>query len=174
VDFTISKFEAVKELHVIMLVITLVAGLLFVFKLFHPYVGSLRIQSKIIAGIMSLLPPEFDIENVVKTQVLGVRHDNDSNLHTSTINTMNGTAMPPGSMLASDAQQARMFGLGRAASSPLPNLLPLASPSAPARQNGGRRSNQVAPAPTDSYRRHQQIGKRHEEEEDESEQEWEE
>eukprot|EP00775_Hariotina_reticulata_P003515 gene3515-3785_t len=141
VDYTISKFEAVKQLQIIILVITLIAGLLFVFKLFHPYVRSLRIQSKSIAGIMSLLPPEFDIENVVKTQVLGVRHDNGS-LHAPTTSAMNGTAMPPGTMLASDSLQAKIFGLGRAASSPLPNLLPLASPSAPARQNGGWRSNQ--------------------------------
>jgi hypothetical protein len=75
VDFTISKFAAVKELHVIILVITLVASLLFLFKLLKPYVHTLHTQCKIIAGIMSLLPPEFDIESVVKTQVLGMRHE---------------------------------------------------------------------------------------------------
>eukprot|EP00775_Hariotina_reticulata_P001355 gene1355-1696_t len=170
VDYTISKFVAVKQLHIIMLVITLVAGLLFVFKLFQPHVRSLRTQSKSIAGIMSLLPPEFEIESVIKTQVLGVRHDNGS-LHAPTTSALNGTAMPPGSMLASDTLQAKIFGLGRAGSSPLPNLLPLASPSAPARQNGGWRSNQVAPAPADSYRR-QQPGKRLDDEVEEFVQEW--
>jgi hypothetical protein len=180
VDFTISKFEAVKELHVIMLVITLVAGLLFVFKLFQPYVRSLRTQSKIIAGIMSLLPAEFDIESIVKTQVLGVRDETGRlSQHAQTGNLMNGTVLPPGTIVpTSGAPQGRIFGLGRAASSPLPALLPLASPTAAPRQQqgGGWRSNQVAPGPqADSYNRQQFTKKQQQseqQEDDQSEQEW--
>jgi hypothetical protein len=75
VDYTISRFEEVKQLHIILLVCTLVAVLLFVTKVFRPYVARLHAESKAMAGMMSQLPAEVDIESHVKLHVLGIRRD---------------------------------------------------------------------------------------------------
>lgn len=69
--FMISKFEEVKNMHIILLVCTLVAGALFVWKVFRPYVVHLHLQSKAAAGMLSQLPAEVDIEGPVRTFVLG-------------------------------------------------------------------------------------------------------
>jgi hypothetical protein len=75
VDYTISRFEAVKQLHIIVLAITLLLGFIYVFKVFRPHVQKLQSESKMIAGMMSSLPAEVDVETIVKTQVLGIRRD---------------------------------------------------------------------------------------------------
>jgi hypothetical protein len=75
VDYTISRFEEVKQLHIILLVCTLVAVLFFVTKVFRPYVARLHAESKAMAGMMSQLPAEVDIESHVKLHVLGIRRD---------------------------------------------------------------------------------------------------
>jgi hypothetical protein len=75
VEYTISRFEEVKQLHIILLVCTLVAVLLFVTKVFRPYVARLHAEAKAMAGMMSQLPAEIDIESHVKLHVLGIRRD---------------------------------------------------------------------------------------------------
>lgn len=80
VDFTISRFEEVKQLHIILLVCTLVAVLLFVTKVFRPHVARLHAESKAMAGMMSQLPAEVDIEGHVKQHVLGLRRDGGASL----------------------------------------------------------------------------------------------
>jgi hypothetical protein len=75
VDYTISRFEEVKQLHIILLVCMLVGVLLFVTKVFRPHVARLHAESKAMAGMMSQLPAEVDIESHVKLHVLGIRRD---------------------------------------------------------------------------------------------------
>ena len=75
VSYTISRFEEVKMLHIILLVCTLVLVIFFVTKLFRPYVVKLHSESKSMAGMMSQLPAEVDIEGHVKLHVLGIKRD---------------------------------------------------------------------------------------------------
>jgi hypothetical protein len=49
-QYTIDQFEAVKQLHIILLVVTLVGLVAFVFMVFRPYVAKLRSESKVFAG----------------------------------------------------------------------------------------------------------------------------
>lgn len=79
VDYTIARFEEVKQLHIILLVVSLVCIIGFVVKVFRPYVRKLHTESKALAGMMSLLPAEVDIESHVKTVVLGLSKDRVGN-----------------------------------------------------------------------------------------------
>jgi hypothetical protein len=49
-EYTISQFARVKDIHIILLVVTLVGLVAFVFMVFRPYVAKLRSQSKVFAG----------------------------------------------------------------------------------------------------------------------------
>lgn len=73
--YTISKFEEVKQLHIILLVCTLVLCACFMWKIFRPYVLKLHAESKVLAGIMSQLPADIDIEDHIKQHVLGIRKE---------------------------------------------------------------------------------------------------
>jgi hypothetical protein len=62
----------VKQLHIILLVITLVALVLFVVVLYRPYIRSLRRDTKACCNMLSQLPAEVDVEGHVKSIVLGI------------------------------------------------------------------------------------------------------
>lgn len=68
--YTIKRFESVKTLHIILLVISLAIIALFVVFLFRPYVKLLHEESKDIAGLLSQLPAEVAIEDLAKTVVI--------------------------------------------------------------------------------------------------------
>jgi hypothetical protein len=72
VQHTINRFEQVKMLHIILLVATLVLMLAFLLLLFRPYYRKLHAESKTIAGLLSQLPNEVDVEGHVKTVVFGI------------------------------------------------------------------------------------------------------
>jgi hypothetical protein len=48
----------VKQLHIILLAVTLALIIGFVWKMWAPYVRKLHVESKALAGMMSLLPAE--------------------------------------------------------------------------------------------------------------------
>jgi hypothetical protein len=62
----------VKQLHIILLVISLACMALFVMALYRPYARRLHRDSKAVAGLLSQLPAEVDVEGHVKTVVLGI------------------------------------------------------------------------------------------------------
>lgn len=96
VEYTIARFEEVKQLHIILLVVSLVLIIGFVWKMFRPYVRKLHTESKALAGMMSLLPAEVDIESHVKTIVLGLSKDRNSN-------SMRSASMPGGAYMGPGA-----------------------------------------------------------------------
>jgi hypothetical protein len=49
-EYTISQFARVKDIHIILLVVTLVGLVAFVFMVFRPYVAKMRSESKVFAG----------------------------------------------------------------------------------------------------------------------------
>eukprot|EP00775_Hariotina_reticulata_P009112 gene9112-9281_t len=133
VDYTISRFEAVKQLHIIVLAITLLLGLIYVFKVFRPYVRRLQSESKIIAGMMSSLPAEVDVEAIVKTQVLGIRRDIGS-MRMGSVD-MGSNGMPNGAGVAAGGMAPPHNHGGLMASfrgMPLAGLLPPMGPPQPA------------------------------------------
>ncbi len=66
------------QLHIILLVITIAAALAFVLLLYRPYTQHLRTESKKIAGMLSQLPAEVDVEGHVRTIILGIKRDDAS------------------------------------------------------------------------------------------------
>jgi hypothetical protein len=62
----------VKQLHIILLVISLCCAALFVFLLYRPYIKALRRDTKAVLNMLSQLPAEVDVEGQVKTIVLGI------------------------------------------------------------------------------------------------------
>lgn len=58
-------------LHIILLVISLVCMVLFLVLLYRPYTKLLHQDSKAVAGMLSQLPAEVDVEGHVKAIVLG-------------------------------------------------------------------------------------------------------
>ncbi|KAI8467685.1 MAG: hypothetical protein J3K34DRAFT_523567 [Monoraphidium minutum] len=71
-EYTIAQFESVTQLHQIMLVVTIFLVLGFMVLLYRPYVRLLHEESKDIAGMLSQLPAEVNVEDTVKTHVLGL------------------------------------------------------------------------------------------------------
>lgn len=65
------RLDSVKQLHTILLIITLCCGALFLLLLYHPYIKSLRRDTKALVSMLSQLPADVDIEGHVKTIVLG-------------------------------------------------------------------------------------------------------
>lgn len=61
-----------KQLHIILLVISLACMVLFVLFLYRPYIRLLHRDSKVVAGMLSHLPAEVDVEGQVKGVVLGM------------------------------------------------------------------------------------------------------
>lgn len=91
-----------KELHVILLVISLVLMVAFVLLLYRPYIKRLKRDSKMVAGMLSQLPAEVDVEGQVKQVVLGMvkgdggRSANNSFLLGGAPGLMPPPGMPPG------------------------------------------------------------------------------
>lgn len=65
------RLDGVKQLHTILLVVSLCCGALFLLLLYRPYVKSLRRDTKALVSMLSQLPADVDIEGHVKTIVLG-------------------------------------------------------------------------------------------------------
>lgn len=66
------RLDAVKQLHIILLVITICCGVLFLMVLYRPYIKALHRDTKAIVSMLSQLPAEVDVEGQVKTIVLGI------------------------------------------------------------------------------------------------------
>ncbi|KAF8055488.1 tmcC [Scenedesmus sp. PABB004] len=96
VEYTISRFEQVKQLHIILLAVTLVLVLGFVVKLFRPFVVKLHAESKAMAGMMSQLPAEVDIEGHIKTHLLGIRRDDGLSMRAPTDGPSTAVGAGPG------------------------------------------------------------------------------
>lgn len=71
------RLDGVKQLHVILLAVSLVALAAFVVMLYRPYLKSLRRDTKAIVNMLSQLPAEVDVEGNVKSIVLGVTKTTD-------------------------------------------------------------------------------------------------
>lgn len=85
VDYTISKFQEVTQLHIILLVFTIVLFWWSVVFLFLPYIRRVRSDSKKIAGMLSNLPAEVDVEGQVKAVVLNItKNENRASLKAAT------------------------------------------------------------------------------------------
>eukprot|EP00882_Tetradesmus_deserticola_P026902 GHRQ01029723.1.p2 GENE.GHRQ01029723.1~~GHRQ01029723.1.p2 ORF type:complete len:172 (-),score=36.57 GHRQ01029723.1:350-865(-) len=91
------RFESVKQLHIILLVISLSCMVLFVLALYRPYARRLHRDSKAVAGPLSQLPPEVDVEGHVKTVVLGIVRSNGAASLTAGAGAPDGVpgSMPP-------------------------------------------------------------------------------
>lgn len=61
-----------KQLHIILLAVSLCALARFVIMLYRPYIKSLRRDTKAVVNMLSQLPAEVDVEGSVKTIVLGI------------------------------------------------------------------------------------------------------
>jgi hypothetical protein len=59
---THHRLESVKELHIILLVISFVCFVLFVLMLYRPYVKLLHRDTRAIINMLSQLPNEVDVE----------------------------------------------------------------------------------------------------------------
>jgi hypothetical protein len=68
----------VKQLHTILLIISLCCGALFLLLLYRPYIKSVRRDTKAVVSMLSQLPADVDIEGHVKTIVLGYVKPADS------------------------------------------------------------------------------------------------
>jgi hypothetical protein len=95
------RFESVKQLHIILLVISLACMVLFVMALYRPYARRLHRDSKVVAGLLSQLPAEVDVEGHVKTVVLGIVRTNGAASMTAGFASMGAPGgmpmgMPPG------------------------------------------------------------------------------
>jgi hypothetical protein len=66
------RLEGVKQLHIILLAISLCCAALFVFLLYRPYIKALRRDTKAVLNMLSQLPAEVDVEGQVKSIVLGI------------------------------------------------------------------------------------------------------
>eukprot|EP00775_Hariotina_reticulata_P007054 gene7054-7268_t len=72
VSWTVGRFSSVVQLHTILLVISLLCMFLFVGLLYRPYAKRLHRDAKVVAGMLSQLPAEVDVESLVKTIVLHI------------------------------------------------------------------------------------------------------
>jgi hypothetical protein len=66
-DSVMAQCAAMKQLHVILLVVTIFLMLGFTVLLFRPYRKRITDEATKVAGLLSLLPPECDVEGHVKT-----------------------------------------------------------------------------------------------------------
>jgi len=144
-SYLISRFEAVTQLHVAVLVVTVVAVAWQMIGLFRPYIRKLHADSKAIAGLLSLLPPEVDVESIVKIQILGMRKDGGGGSMRMGMQSMadsaSGGALMPYKNAAGPAQGGLPW---RGSGSGAVPLLPLAGPPGSGAINGGKGFNQGA------------------------------
>jgi ATP/ADP translocase len=57
----VCRLGAIKQLHIILLVISLACMVLFLLLLYRPYTKRLHRDSKAVAGLLSQLPSEVDV-----------------------------------------------------------------------------------------------------------------
>lgn len=72
VDYTLSRLESVKQLHIILLVVSLALMAGFVLLLYRPFIRLLHRDTKAVVCMLSQLPAEVDVEAHVRAIVLGV------------------------------------------------------------------------------------------------------
>eukprot|EP00878_Enallax_costatus_P025839 GHUV01027676.1.p1 GENE.GHUV01027676.1~~GHUV01027676.1.p1 ORF type:complete len:1421 (+),score=378.88 GHUV01027676.1:621-4883(+) len=140
VAWTISRFESVKQLHIILLVISLVLMLLFVLMLYRPYIKRLKRDSRMVAGMLSQLPAEVDVEGQVKQVVLGmVKGDGGRSVNNSLMLGGPPGMMPPGGMPpGAGSMFSSVPGMGSALMVPPgPNMGGSMPGNMPGMQNGG-------------------------------------
>jgi hypothetical protein len=89
------RLGAVKQLHIILLGVSLACMVLFLLLLYRPYTKRLQRDSKAVAGLLSQLPSEVDVEGHVKTVVLGIVKTSDVNRSMMDLN-VNNPAAPQG------------------------------------------------------------------------------
>lgn len=89
VDYTISRLDEVKQLHAILLVIVLVVYTAYVVFLFRPYARSLIQDSRSIAGMLSQLPADVDVEGHVRSVILNSTDHRSSNNNSNDCNASN-------------------------------------------------------------------------------------
>jgi len=98
-EYTMQQFNIVKELHILLLVATIVLMTAFIFLKYRPYVKRVKAESKLIAGLLSQLPAEVDVLPQVKQVVLGIKkEDTSASLAAAQTAGMPGMLMPPGAM----------------------------------------------------------------------------
>lgn len=68
---TLHRLESVKQLHIILLAVSLVLFVLFVIALYRPYIHLLRRDTRAVVTMLSSLPAEVDVEGHVRAIVLG-------------------------------------------------------------------------------------------------------
>eukprot|EP00878_Enallax_costatus_P017184 GHUV01018041.1.p1 GENE.GHUV01018041.1~~GHUV01018041.1.p1 ORF type:complete len:200 (+),score=28.89 GHUV01018041.1:172-771(+) len=93
------RFQAVKQLHMTLLIISLVAAVLFFIVLYRPYIKQLHRDSKAVVGMLSQLPAEVDVEGHVKAIILGVSKPIDVGGQSMLVGPSGGSMMmmmPPG------------------------------------------------------------------------------
>ena len=90
-----------KQLHIILLVISLFALVMFFILLYRPYIKVLRRDTKAVVNMLSQLPAEVDVEGHVKTIVLGI-------VKTEGARSMPGLPQGPGT----STMQMQQYGMG--------------------------------------------------------------
>jgi hypothetical protein len=97
----VCRLEGVKQLHVILLVISLFALVMFFILLYRPYIKVLRRDTKAVVNMLSQLPAEVDVEGHVKTIVLGI-------VKTEGGRSVQGLSQGPGT----SSMQMQQYGMG--------------------------------------------------------------
>lgn len=69
----LCRLEQVKWLHIILLVLTLVCIFLYILFVYRPFIKQLRMECKTVAGMLSQLPVETDIEGYARSVFYGTR-----------------------------------------------------------------------------------------------------
>jgi hypothetical protein len=107
---SLFRLGAVKQLHIILLVISLACMALFLLLLYRPYAKRLHRDSKAVAGLLSQLPSEVDVEGHVKTVVLGIVKTNDGSRSMIDLNANLGGAQSFGGAAAAASAGGCMQG----------------------------------------------------------------
>lgn len=83
--YTWRQFNQVIALHVVLLVWTVITSVVFFYVFFWPYHAKRRTDSKILAGLLSQLPKEVDIEGHIKKYVFGIKQEAESHTANPTV-----------------------------------------------------------------------------------------
>ncbi|KAF5830860.1 hypothetical protein DUNSADRAFT_13939 [Dunaliella salina] len=65
-DFAIAKLKAIQEIHIVLLVVTLVLAVGYVFWVTKPYVAGIKREASYVAGLLSHCPKELDVTSHLK------------------------------------------------------------------------------------------------------------
>lgn len=68
---TFRRFEQVKQIHTVLLVASTVLIAAYMWLLFRPWNSRMRSESRTIAGLLSQLPAEVDVEGHIKQVSVG-------------------------------------------------------------------------------------------------------